>query len=111
MNITLRLRYERGNDWSACGSREPSSVRDRGQQNLECGALPNLANDGDRPIHPLNYVFHDGKPQTGASDLPRAGLVDAVKALEDARQIPRRDANARIGDHYGDPAIVIPIHA
>ena len=38
-----------------------------------------------------HQVLDDGKPQTGAAQLPRAGLVHAIEPFEQARQVFRRE--------------------
>ena len=43
-------------------------------------------------------VFDDGEAEACAAHLARAGAVNAVEALEDARDVLRRDAVARVGD-------------
>src|SRR5690348_17104242 len=42
-------------------------------------------------------VLDDRQPEAGAAELPRAGPVDPVEALGDARQVGPRDADAGVG--------------
>ena len=101
MSITLRLRYERRNAWLESGSGKLPHLRGGGQQNLECGPLPHLTIDGNRPIHPLDHVFHDGKPQTGASDL--TPVVDSlVKVALEQRQAARARKDFAASDAIRD---------
>ena len=46
-------------------------------------------------------MFHDREPQAGPSRGARPGVVHAIEALEDTRQVLRRDAAARV--HHRDP--------
>src|SRR5262249_11969219 len=53
----------------------------------------------------LDEVAHDRQSQPGAARIPavaRARLVHAIEALEDARQIGRRDAGPFVGDRDRD---------
>src|SRR5262245_24272870 len=44
----------------------------------------------------LNNMFDNGQPQSGSALLAGTGLIDAVKALKNAGQVRRRDANSVI---------------
>ena len=44
----------------------------------------------------LDDAFHDGKAQSAAAAIARAGGVGAIETLEDVWQILWRDADARI---------------
>jgi hypothetical protein len=39
-------------------------------------------------------ALHDGKPETRAAAVPRAGGIHTVKPVEDAREMLRRNATA-----------------
>src|SRR5256885_3950584 len=45
-------------------------------------------------LFPYTTLFRS--PQAGAAEFARAGLVDAIEALEDARQVGGRDADAGV---------------
>src|SRR5262249_3259902 len=52
----------------------------------------------------LDDALGDRQPQPGPALGPAAGLVDTVEAVEDARQMLRRDADARVTyDGHGRP--------
>src|SRR4029079_17595352 len=52
------------------------------------------------------HVAHDRQSEAGATGVATASLVDAVEALEDARLLARRDADALVGDHQlGEAAL------
>ena len=68
------------------------------KSNGKAGTTSQAALDRDGAVHLFDGVLHDGKAQAGATHLTGAGLVDAVEALEDAREIFRRYAHAGIRD-------------
>ena len=82
--------------------------------NGERAADAERAVDGDAAVMGLHDVLDDGQPQAGAAQLAAASAIDAVEALEDARQVLGRDAAAAIcdvdqhlaiGDLAGDVAL------
>ena len=46
----------------------------------------------------LRDVFYNGEAETGPAQLTAARFVGAIKALENSRQITRRNAHALIGN-------------
>ena len=52
-------------------------------------------------------MLHDGKPQTGSTGLSRTCLVHALEALEEPRQMFRRDAGAGVANKELDIAIAL----
>src|SRR5690348_16262588 len=46
--------------------------------------------------HLFGDMFDDRQAQAGAPGFPRACLIDAVKTLEDARQLVRRNPDPRV---------------
>src|SRR5881396_504020 len=68
---------------------------------------PRAAHDIDAPAVRLGDPLADGEAQPGAGALTgaRACRVGAPEAIEDVREIPRRDADPRVGDAEGDPAV------
>src|SRR5439155_12157049 len=60
--------------------------------------LPGRAVYLDRPAVRLHDVFHDRQTQSRPAHVARAAALRPVKALEDPRQILRRDADAVVDD-------------
>src|SRR3989304_9681610 len=60
--------------------------------------LARRALDAELPVMPLCDVFYYRKPESRAAELAAPGLVYPVEALEYARYIRRRDADAGIHD-------------
>ena len=79
----------------------PPAVR---QADGEGGAVADLAGGLDAALHGLDQVLDDRQAQAGAAQLARTRLVHAVEALEDARQVGLRDADAVVGDFQADLA-------
>ncbi len=50
----------------------------------------------------LRDAFADGKPQSGAALLARAGAIHPVEAIQNVRQMLRRDARPGILDQDAD---------
>ena len=46
----------------------------------------------------LDHVLHEREPQAGAAAFAAARAVDAVEALEEARQVLGGDSRAGVGD-------------
>src|SRR5580658_3512575 len=59
----------------------------------------------DGSAHLFDGVLDDGKAQAGAAQGARSRFVDAVEALEDARQILGRDADAGVSDQDVDLSV------
>ena len=69
-----------------------------GQTDGEPRSYPHLALHLNRALHLLDGVPDNRKSQTGPTDVPRAGFVHTVEALEDSGKVFLRDADAGIGD-------------
>ncbi len=67
--------------------------------------LPGDAFDQHASVVDVDNVFDDRQPQAGAPQLAAAASVDAVKPLEDSRQMLRGDATALILDDDHDFAV------
>ncbi len=61
---------------------------------------PSMLSDPDAPFMGFHNMF--GNRQTQAGPTAGSGFVDAVKALEDARDVFGRDADPRIPDGESD---------
>src|ERR671932_2848320 len=72
--------------------------------------------DGFRPdpaAMRLHNALADSQAQAGAAVLARARFLAAIEALEDVRQVGRRDALARVphlDTHGGPPAVDRNLH-
>ena len=53
----------------------------------------------------FDEMFHNGKAETGAAFLTRAARIDAIKPLENARQVLGGNARAGIADPHDDVAV------
>src|SRR4051794_32473694 len=53
-------------------------------------------------------MLDNRQPQAGATQLARAGLVDAVEPLEDARQLRLGDADAGVANLQAATAVLRP---
>src|ERR1035441_5146202 len=71
------------------------------QDYRESGPLIQLTLHGDRALHLLDNVLDDRKTQARAAHLARPGLIHAIEALEDPRQILGRNPDAAVGDADG----------
>jgi len=60
---------------------------------------------GDLAVERLHVVLDDREPETGASELAGARLVDPAKALEDAGEILGRDADAGVLNGHDDALV------
>src|SRR5262249_33338043 len=67
-----------------------------GKREPEGASLARDAVDPDRALHGLDEVLDDREAEAGAAHVPRATAVDAVKALEEARQVAGLDAGAGV---------------
>src|SRR5690242_19759375 len=57
-------------------------------------------------------VFHDREAEARAARVARTGTVDAVKALENARQVAARDPDAGVGHRQARAAVAsFDLHA
>src|SRR5271155_3415260 len=72
----------------------------------EFRSFAQAAVDLDGSAHLFDGVLHDGKAQAGAAHGARSRFVDAIEALEHARQIFRRDADAGVSDEDVDLAVL-----
>ena len=64
--------------------------------------LPDGALDRHLAAHGLDHVLDDRQTEAGPTELARATRVDAVEALEDARQVLGGDARAGVGHDEPD---------
>src|SRR6478735_2482255 len=55
----------------------------------------------------LGDVTHDREPQTGATRVTTAGLVDAIEALEDALEVATGNTDPVVTDH-DDDIVAVP---
>src|SRR2546422_2442096 len=69
------------------------------QRDRERGSSPRAAHDIDPPAVRLGDPFGDGEAQPCPGTLTgaRARRVGAPEAIEDVREIPRGDADSRVG--------------
>src|ERR1039458_9262226 len=67
-----------------------------GQREEERRAFLHAALHAHRSVVRAHQVLHDGKPQPGAAQLPRARLVNAVEPFEQPRQILGRNAGSAV---------------
>src|SRR5262245_6622673 len=73
-------------------------TRSAGQGHDESAALANLALDADFAAVGQHQMLDDGEAQAGAAEVARAGVVDAIEALEQARVVLARNAGATVLD-------------
>ena len=73
----------------------------------EDAAFARRAFDIDAALMGLDDVLDDGQAEAGAAELAAAGAIDAVEALEEARQVLRGDAAAAIADVDGDFVVIL----
>ena len=69
---------------------------------------PELALDVEPAAMAVDDVLDDGEAEPGAAQLARAGGIDAVEALGQARQMLARDAVAVVAHRDGDAAARSP---
>src|SRR6185369_2386424 len=69
------------------------------------GAVVQLALDQHRTAHGFYEVLDDGEPQARATHFARAPGVDAIEALEDARQMPFVDTGPVVADADRDAVV------
>src|SRR5262245_45456086 len=77
---------------------EASGDRVPGDLEMEGAAGPRSAHDADGSSMEEHDVLDDREAQPGPPLFPRARLVDAIEALEDARLVRLR--NAQAGVHH-----------
>src|SRR5439155_15168364 len=77
------------------------------QRDRERGPSPRPAHDVNAPAVRLGDPLADGESQPRAGALTGAGAcrVGAPEAIENVREVPRGDADARVGLAEGDPAV------
>src|SRR6516162_616824 len=98
---------------SSCGCRCPrcSALRiEERHGDMELRTDPYLALDPNAPAVSLNEMLGNRQAEARASGLAGARHVHAIKALEDARLIGLRNADARIADGQ-DHFLVLRIRA
>jgi len=78
------------------------------EQDMDGGAASEFALCFDPTAVQLGDVFDDGKPETSAAQLATARLIDAIKSLEDARQVLFPDADAGVAHSQRQPAVKSP---
>src|SRR5689334_2179720 len=81
--------------------RENGSAVGVRKEALDRGAHAGRALRTDLAAVRLDEVLHDGEPEPRTARLARATGVDAVEALEDARQVLGGDAAPRVA--HADP--------
>jgi hypothetical protein len=69
------------------------------QKKSHSRSLPELAVDLQKPIVGLDDMLDDGEAEPCASEFARAGFVDAIKTLGEARQVFCGNATAGVGHH------------
>src|SRR5260370_37826954 len=72
------------------------------EANGERGALADLASGGDGSTQGLHQMLDDAQAQPGSSELAASGLVHAIEALENPRQVLLRNAHPSIGHLQDD---------
>src|ERR1035437_4078261 len=80
----------------------PSRRLVRRECEQECGTLANGAFPARGATERRHQVLDDGKTQTGATQLSRAGLIHPVEAFEEARQIFGGNPDSGVADVYLD---------
>ena len=60
--------------------------------------MTKLAFDHHSAAVPVDDMFYNRKPQSGAANLARTVIIDSVKALGQARDVMRRDPLALVSD-------------
>src|SRR4051812_11698928 len=60
---------------------------------------------GDMTAQRLGQMLDDGKPEPRSTDVARPSPIDAVKALEEARQMAGRDAGTGVSDRDANLAL------
>ncbi len=76
----------------------PSGVRGEGEGEHRSGDIAGVVPSREVTALGAGEVAGNGELETCAAASPRAGLLRAVEALEDAREVFRGDAGARIRD-------------
>ena len=71
-------------------------LRRDGQGEVELRAVAEFALSPEAATVSLEDVLDDGEAEAGAAGFAGAGLVNAVKPLEDAMEVFRGDAGAKI---------------
>ena len=74
----------------------PRDVRARGEPHGEGRSFSKAAGDVDRAAVNRDEFANKSKADAGAFMRARRGPVDAVKAVEDAAEILRRNADTRV---------------
>src|SRR5437764_12825318 len=87
---------------------DSSPSRSGGRQNHpNCGAFPVLALGFDPTAMELNNMLYDGQAEAGPAEFAAAGLVRAIKSLENPRQIVPANPHAIIADSENDFAVAL----
>src|SRR6266851_631275 len=73
----------------------------------EAAAFARRAVDGERRAVARERVFDDGEAEARAAGLARAAAIDAIEALGQARDVLRRDADARVLDLEGRALVAL----
>ena len=106
--LHIGLGAERGGDGG--GLRADAFRRQVGktQRNADAegGSLAELALRVDGPAVQLHQLLHQGQADTGALEAAAARTLHAMEALEEPRQLVRRNAGAGIADLQFDRAAV-----
>src|SRR5262249_3862560 len=79
------------------------------QMDGEDRTTPDLALHRNATFHRLREMLDDGEAETGAAHVARAAAVDAVEALEEARQMLLGDARTRV-PHQNTKLSVVRAH-
>src|SRR6185437_493020 len=114
-SVTKRTRCV-GSQRAACGKTPTPrfSARFCGSSGRErepkSGAAARDAVDADRPAHRLDEVLDDRETEARPAHVARTSAVDAVEALEQARQVARLDARAGVGDLHAQ-RVLHPLRA
>src|SRR5882672_3132018 len=83
------------------GAKRCSLCVEYGNSKMELRTLAHFALDPDAAAVNFDKMFGDGKPQPCTADFAGTGHVDAVEALEDARLVRLRDADAGVRNREG----------
>lgn len=77
---------------------KPLAIGSNWERNSKEGTAAESAFGFDQATMQVHDPARDGEAQTGAAGLARAGLIGAVEALENVRQVFFADADATIAD-------------
>ena len=71
----------------------------------EGGAPAERRRDGDGPLVQLHQLLHEGEPDAGTFDGPRAPALDAEEAIVKVRDVLGGDSDAGVLDAHDDGAV------